>query len=115
MRALGLPLLEMDGFEADDIIGTLARSGAEAGFEVFMVTGDKDFMQLVTPEIGLLNPNDKTENGKELRLRQQYFLASASLQDALRQAPAIHQGDGVLTGGGLVWAHRHASTSVTLR
>lgn len=54
--ALGLPLLEADGFEADDVIGTLARRGAEEGFEVFMVTGDKDFMQLVGPGVSVFDP-----------------------------------------------------------
>jgi DNA polymerase-1 len=44
-----IPALEVAGYEADDLIGTLARQAGEAGFEVVMVTGDKDFMQLVTP------------------------------------------------------------------
>jgi len=44
-----IPALEVAGYEADDLIGTLARQAGEAGFDVVMVTGDKDFMQLVTP------------------------------------------------------------------
>ncbi|MFC1538958.1 PIN domain-containing protein, partial [Candidatus Latescibacterota bacterium] len=47
--ALGINQIEMDGYEADDIIGTLAVQGAAKGFEVVMVTGDKDFMQLISP------------------------------------------------------------------
>jgi len=44
-----IPALEVAGYEADDLIGTLARLAGQAGFDVVMVTGDKDFMQLVTP------------------------------------------------------------------
>jgi len=55
VRAHGLPLYEVPGFEADDVIGTLAVRGAEAGHEVLIVTGDKDFMQLVGERIRLFN------------------------------------------------------------
>jgi DNA polymerase-1 len=54
--ALRLPVLEQPGYEADDLIGTLAVHAAAAGLEVTVVSGDKDFMQLVRPGIGLLNP-----------------------------------------------------------
>ncbi len=54
-RALGLPLFEVKGFEADDVIGTLTTQGAHAGYEVFIVTGDKDFLQLVTDKVKLYN------------------------------------------------------------
>ncbi len=47
-RGFNLPVIEKQGFEADDLIGTMARLSEEAGFSVVMVTGDKDFMQLVT-------------------------------------------------------------------
>jgi DNA polymerase I len=50
-------LWEKAGFEADDIIGTLACQGAEQGFEVFIVTADKDAMQLVSPRIKIFNPH----------------------------------------------------------
>jgi len=46
--------LEAPGFEADDIIGTLARQGAAAGYEVLIVTGDSDMLQLVTPGVKVL-------------------------------------------------------------
>ncbi len=49
--ALGLPIAEKPGFEADDVIGTLARRFAEAGVEVVIVSGDKDLMQLVGERI----------------------------------------------------------------
>jgi DNA polymerase-1 len=54
-RNLGLSLLEIAGWEADDVIGTMAVEGADQGMEVFLVTGDKDFMQLVSDRIKIYN------------------------------------------------------------
>jgi len=54
--AYRLPVFEMPGYEADDLIGTLARRLAEAGHPVVMVTGDKDFLQLITERISLWDP-----------------------------------------------------------
>ena len=56
LEALRIPILEAEGFEADDVIGTLAREAAEHEHEVFIVSGDKDMMQLVTPQVKVLNP-----------------------------------------------------------
>jgi DNA polymerase-1 len=56
LEALRIPILEAEGFEADDVIGTLARAAAEQEHEVFIVSGDKDMMQLVTPQVRVLNP-----------------------------------------------------------
>ncbi len=56
LEALRIPILEAQGFEADDVIGTLAREAAEQQHEVFIVSGDKDMMQLVTPQVKVLNP-----------------------------------------------------------
>jgi len=53
--AHGVPIYEVPGFEADDVIGTLALAGERAGFEVFIVTGDKDFMQVVSDKVQLYN------------------------------------------------------------
>ena len=53
--AHGIPLFEVPDVEADDVIGTLARLGVEAGHEVFIVTADKDFMQLVGERVKLYN------------------------------------------------------------
>ena len=50
-----------DGIEADDYIACMARAAAGAGWEVVIASSDKDFMQLVAPGTGLLNPNDKSE------------------------------------------------------
>ena len=51
-----IPVFESPGFEADDVIGTLAHQAAAEGFEVFMVTPDKDFAQLVTDKIRIHRP-----------------------------------------------------------
>ena len=56
LEVFRIPILEMEGFEADDVIGTLAREAAEAGHEVFIVSSDKDMMQLVTDRVKVLNP-----------------------------------------------------------
>lgn len=55
VRALGFPLLEVPGVEADDVIGTLAREAAKAGHPVIISTGDKDMAQLVDDRVTLVN------------------------------------------------------------
>ena len=56
MKALNITVIRTPGFEADDIIGTLARQAAEKDFEVFMVTPDKDYHQLVSEQIKIYKP-----------------------------------------------------------
>ncbi len=58
--AMGLPLLRVEGVEADDVIGTLAKQGADSGFDVLISTGDKDMAQLVGPRVGLINTMSNT-------------------------------------------------------
>ena len=58
-EALGVPILTYERFEADDVIGTLATRAAAEGFEVAIVTGDKDFFQLVHDGIRVYNPRDE--------------------------------------------------------
>lgn len=55
VRAHGIPIFEVKGFEADDVIGTLAKQGAEKGWQVLIVSGDKDMMQLVNERVSLYN------------------------------------------------------------
>jgi DNA polymerase-1 len=55
VQALGLPLLQVEGVEADDVIGSFARQAAAAGHEVLIVTSDKDMAQLVNGRIALLD------------------------------------------------------------
>jgi DNA polymerase-1 len=56
LEALHIPVLGVEGFEADDVIGTLATQAADRGLQVVVVSGDKDFYQLVAPLVALLNP-----------------------------------------------------------
>jgi DNA polymerase-1 len=60
-RMLGLPLLQVDGVEADDVIGTLARSAEEAGMNCVISTGDKDMAQLVSDRTTLTNTMTNTD------------------------------------------------------
>ena len=56
VEAFNIPVLELEGYEADDVIGTLARKAEETGLETVIVSGDKDFYQLIRPHVCLLNP-----------------------------------------------------------
>lgn len=56
LEAFRIPILEAQGFEADDVIGTLASKAAKAGHPVFVVSNDKDMMQLVNEHVKILNP-----------------------------------------------------------
>ncbi len=69
--AFNLPIIEMQGYEADDLIGTLARTAEKEGYEVIMVTGDKDFMQLVTDKAAIWDP--MKENTIDLKTIREKF------------------------------------------
>ena len=56
LEAYRIPILSLQGYEADDVIGTLARQSVDAGVSAVVVSGDKDFQQLVRPGVWLLNP-----------------------------------------------------------
>jgi DNA polymerase-1 len=56
LEAYRIPILESAGFEADDVIGTLARKAADAAYTVYVVSSDKDMMQLVNDKVQILNP-----------------------------------------------------------
>ena len=56
LAAMNIPVLEVPGFEADDVIGTLAKKGEQAGFEVYMATPDKDYGQLVSNHVFMYRP-----------------------------------------------------------
>ena len=58
-QALGVPVLTHEQFEADDVIGTLTKQALEKHLEVVIVTGDKDFFQLVQPHVQIFNPRDQ--------------------------------------------------------
>jgi DNA polymerase-1 len=70
LRAYGIPQLEVPGYEADDVIGTMARRGAAAGLDVRMVTPDKDYAQLVAPGITMCRPGHGAGAMEELGVKE---------------------------------------------
>ena len=60
LEALGIPIYELESYEADDMLGTLARQAEAEGFDVWLVTGDRDALQLVTPHVRVLSSNPRT-------------------------------------------------------
>jgi len=66
VEALNIASFELEGYEADDIIGTFAQQGAEAGCEVWCVTGDKDFFQLVNDRVRIYTPKKANEKPERL-------------------------------------------------
>ncbi|HLI93368.1 MAG TPA: DNA polymerase I, partial [Puia sp.] len=56
VKGFNIPCMELDGYEADDVIGTLSKQAAASGYEVFMVTPDKDYGQLVTEKVRIYKP-----------------------------------------------------------
>lgn len=56
VEALNIPAVRQAGYEADDLIGTLARQAEQAGYDIVIVTGDKDMLQLVTPHVRIYDP-----------------------------------------------------------
>ncbi len=81
--ALGVPVYTAEGFEADDVIGTFARRAAAQGFQVAIVTGDKDFFQLVGDGIRVYNPRDEGAWFDEASVKERFGVASAQVVDAL--------------------------------
>ena len=65
LKSLNIPILELEGYEADDIIGTIAKQAEKESFQVFMVTPDKDFAQLVSKNIFMYKPS-RLGNGIEI-------------------------------------------------
>ena len=78
-EALKIPVVRVDGFEADDVMGTLAVKGAAAGFDVYMATPDKDAAQLVRPGVRLYRPahaGDAAEIYDEAKVCEHWHLTS---------------------------------------
>ncbi len=63
LEAYHIKMYQEPGYEADDVIGTIARQASEQGYETYMVTGDKDLGQLVTPTVKLYHPGDAVVMG----------------------------------------------------
>lgn len=60
LDVFGIPSYDLESYEADDVLGTLAVQAERAGFDVFLVTGDRDAYQLVTPHVQVLSSNPRT-------------------------------------------------------
>src|SRR6185436_231690 len=82
-EAMGVPIFTAEGFEADDVIGTLARKAAHQGFQVAIVTGDKDFFQLVGDGIRVYNPRDEGAWFDEAGVREKLGVAPAQVVDVM--------------------------------
>ena len=65
IQAFNIPIIELPGYEADDVMGTLARRVEKEGVETYLVTGDKDFLQLVSPLVKVYKPGRK---GNEIEI-----------------------------------------------
>ena len=81
--ALGVPVYTAEGFEADDVIGTLARRASEQGFKVAIVTGDKDFFQLVGDGIRVYNPRDEGAWFDAAAVKEKFGVAPEQVVDVL--------------------------------
>ncbi len=82
VRLLGLPLIQVDGVEADDVIGTLSKQAEEAGMNCVISTGDKDLAQLVTDKTMLVNTMSDTETDVE-GVREKFGVEPAQIIDFL--------------------------------
>jgi DNA polymerase-1 len=99
LGAMKIPILQFPGYEADDVIGTLSRRGEEAGFDVIIVSSDKDMLQLVGDHVRMLNPAKDdiiydTEKVKEFmgvgpRLIADYLALTGDTVDNIPGAPGI--------------------------
>ncbi len=69
LKAMGIPVITMEGWEADDILGTLSRIGEKRGFDVTIVSGDRDLLQLATEKVKISIPKTK-KTGTEI---EQYY------------------------------------------
>jgi len=86
VRAFNTPLLELPGFEADDIIGTLARRAEKEGVLTFMVTGDKDYMQLISALIKMYKPakgGGDVEIVQEAEVKEKFGVKPGQVIDVL--------------------------------
>ncbi|PWK52968.1 DNA polymerase I [Pleionea mediterranea] len=84
IEAMGLPLLVVDGVEADDVIGTLAKEATEAGVDTLVSTGDKDMAQLVNQHVTLINTMDKNNPITDpARVEEKYGFGADKIIDYL--------------------------------
>lgn len=79
LHAMNIPVLQADGFEADDVIGTLATQASKAGVETYMLTPDKDYGQLIAPNVYMFKPRHGGGYDKigEEEIKDKYGINSA--------------------------------------
>ena len=82
-EALGVPIVTADRYEADDVIGTMARRAVAEGYDVVIVTGDKDFFQLVGPGIRVFNPREDGTWYDEAGVKEKFGVAPGQVVDVL--------------------------------
>src|SRR5687768_11859939 len=82
-EAMGVPILTSKRYEADDVIGTLATKAVAAGFEVAIVTGDKDFFQLVDGSIKVYNPKEEGTWFDAAAVKEKFGVAPDQVVDVL--------------------------------
>ncbi len=83
LEAMRIPVLEYPGYEADDVIGAIARREGSAGVEVVIVSSDKDMMQLVTDRVSMLNPAKDDEWYGPAKVREFLGVDPAQVADLL--------------------------------
>ncbi|HEV3139190.1 MAG TPA: DNA polymerase, partial [Vicinamibacterales bacterium] len=82
-EALGVPILTSERYEADDVIGTLATKASAAGFDVVIVTMDKDFFQLVRGGIRVFNPRDEGSWYDETNVKEKFGVEADQVVDVM--------------------------------
>src|SRR3982751_3511417 len=82
-EALGVPILNSENYEADDVIGTLAVKAAAAGFDVAIVTMDKDFFQLVHDGLRVFNPRDEGTWYDAVGVKEKFGVAPEQVVDVM--------------------------------
>ena len=83
LEAMRIPVLEYSGYEADDVIGAIARRAEAAGMEVVIVSSDKDMMQLVTDRVWMLNPAKNDEWYDAAKVKEFLGVEPAQVADLL--------------------------------
>ncbi|NWH05883.1 DNA polymerase I [Desulfobacter latus] len=107
IKALNIPIIEKTGYEADDLVGTYARIAQAQGFKVIMVTGDKDFIQLITDDCTLWDPmkdtiTDRAGVKAEMGIEPEQFIDVLGLAgDSSDNIPGV-KGVGVKTAVKLI-------------
>jgi DNA polymerase-1 len=81
--ALGIEVVEKDGYEADDLLGTLARRAEEAGMDVVIVTGDKDLLQLISPHTSVYDPQSKSGRCTAENIHERFGLGAQKVVDVM--------------------------------